>query len=113
MDGVGAKELVQVARADVFDRRFDFANGFPDPALGVFRQQQAQDATIGILEGRLDGVEAKEAYGQVFVAGTVIGALGFAAKWRIWSARGKPTGALLVAPRLVKTWFLQGLASTL
>ena len=60
MHRVGTEKAVQVAWGHAVDFRGYGADGLDQPAFGIFRQHEAMNAPLRVLQRRFDGVQAEE-----------------------------------------------------
>jgi hypothetical protein len=111
MDSVGAEQLVEVAGADPLNGGGDITNGFLDAALSVFGQEQPMNAALRVPKGSFDRMKSEQPDRAIPILGVVaaLEAPGFAVGPGICPLWASTARALLVAPRLVETRFLQGL----
>ena len=60
MDGVGTEEAIEVAWGHAIDLGSERTDGLRQTAFSVFRQQEAMNASRGVLYSGLDSMQPKE-----------------------------------------------------
>ncbi len=87
MHGIGAEQMVEIARRRAVDRHAARSDGFRQPDFRVLGRQQADDTPVPVCEGGFDGMAAENAHEAV------VDVASSHRRLAAMTRRGRPVGA--------------------